>query len=519
MSEIIGLLKKGVTSQKKIYAKYCENYRGTELLTYKNFKRDSVELLELKKYVKTMQEDNYLTKTEINNIFKYLTNNLKYSKYSNVKKIVKILKEFKTEIKAKQDNLHDNEKNTYNSLVHISYHINLLRELVAKKISLNYRELDSVIKFENLMKEIINKNDICEANKSIGLIMDNLEILSYHDHKGRTFNDLIHDAILYAKLNDNKNLLEYYSEILKFIINIKCLKIDKDGLLDLFEIEADKIEYGSALNNKIFDLKFDSRTGRYLLTDEFIISVDNEDTKKIDDALSIETTPYGSYILGIHVTDVPSLGMYANEILNNGSGICASKMKASLEEFQKKNAITIFVEISKQGFILNYRALQTRIEVDRNLLYDDFAKILSEGDVKPGLSETVMNLTDLYNIVENEKLPKYPNINNIAKLLVKKYMLLYGCITSDIFNINKIPGIYLDGESNLYTLDKSKYDAGFTSFDSYSKSTSPLYDRSSLINQFLMQECVFKQMSSINKERLQYVLVPVVDDINKKKNS
>ena len=253
MSEIIGLLKKGVTSQKKIYAKYCENYRGTELLTYKNFKRDSVELLELKKYVKTMQEDNYLTKTEINNIFKYLTNNLKYSKYSNVKKIVKILKEFKTEIKVKQDNLRDNEKNTYNSLIQISYHINLLRELVAKKISLNYHELDNVIKFENLMKEIINKNDVCEANKSIGLIMDNLEILSHHDHKGRTFNDLIHDAILYARLNDNKKLLEYYNEILKFIINIKCLKIDKEGLFDLFEIEVDKIEYGSALNNKIFD--------------------------------------------------------------------------------------------------------------------------------------------------------------------------------------------------------------------------------------------------------------------------
>lgn len=516
MQSIVGLLKKGTLSQKKVYAKYLENQMG-EGLPYKSFKRESIELLELKKYVINMGEDDYLTKGEVNNIFRYLVNNLKYSKYSNIKNLVKVLREFREEILYKIDRLEENEKNTLNSLKHILFHIDLLKELIARKINLNYESLDKIIKFENLIKEIINKDKVNDANKVIALIIDNIEILNYHDHKGRTFNDLLYNAILNSKLNDHTELLKYYREILNFILNIKRLNLSEDMLLGLFELERPKIEYGNALNNKIFDLKYDEKTGRYLLTNEFIISIDNEDTKRYDDALSIETTPYGSYILGIHITDLPSLGIYVSEILNYEKNISPSKMKASLEEFQKKNALTIFVEISKEGFIVNYKLLKTRIEVDRNLIYDDFSKILSDKGSRPELTETVINLTSLYNVLENDKLPKNPNINSIAVAIVKKHMLLYGCIVGNIFAENKIPGLYLNEANNLYSLDKSNYNAGFETFDMYSRSTSPMYDNPSLLNQYLIHECVFKSMSLQNKERLCYVLAPIVDDINRKR--
>lgn len=516
MSEIIGLLKKGTSSQKKIYLKYIEN-RTSNVITYKAFKRENVELLELKKYVSKMREDNYLTKSEVNNIFKYLVNNLKYSKYSNVKNLVKIIKQFREEILYKMSDLNDYEKNTFNSLKHILFHIDLLRELIARKINVNYDSLDRTIKFENLIKEIINKDNIDYPNKAISLIIENIEILNHHDHKGRTFNHLLYDAILNSRINEHKKSLVYYKEILNFIVNIKSLNIDKNLLIDLFKLDSSTIEYGNALDNKIFDFKYDEKTGRYLLTDDFIVSIDNEGTKRYDDALSIEKTPYGSYILGIHITDLPSLGIYVNELLGYKNNINPNKMKASLEEFQKKNALSIFVEISRDGLIINYKLLKTRIEVDRNLLYDDFSKIITSDSSKNELTETSMNLISLYSVIKNEKLPKEPNINNIAELIVEKYMLLYGCIIGDMFAKKNIPGLYLNGENNLFSLDKTCYNAGFDNFDMYSRSTSPIYDNPSLLSQYLIHECILKTMSPRGKENLKCILKPIVDDMNKKR--
>lgn len=516
MSNIVGLLKKDNSSQKKIYAKYIENNTLNQI-TYKTFKRENIELLELKKYVNKMGEDDYLTKGEVNNIFRYLVNNLKYSKYSNIKSLVKILKKFREEILIKINGLNEYEKNTFNSLKHILFHIDLLKELIARKINLNYESLDKIIKFENLVKNIINKDNIENPNKAISLITQNIEILNYHDHKGRTFNNLLYDAILYAKINEHEKSLIYYRDILNFIVNIDSLNIDKKLLFDIFELDNSKIEYGSALDDKIFDLKYDDKTGRYLLTNEFIISIDNDDTKRFDDALSIEKTAYGSYILGIHITDLPSLGIYVNEILNSKCNINLNKMKASLEEFQKKNALSIFVEVSSEGIIINYRLLKTRIEVDRNLVYDDFSKIITSENSRPELTETAMNLMNLYSVIKNEKLPNKPNINNLAKLIVEKYMLLYGCIVGDIFAQKNIPGLYLNGENNLFSLDKSNYNAGFDNFDMYSRSTSPIYDNPSLLSQYLIHECVLKSMTTRGKENLKYILTPIVNEMNKKR--
>ena len=513
---VVDLLKKGNLTQKKLYTKYTENQVG-EILSYKTFKRENIELLEFKKYVNDMNEYNYLTKGEVNKIFKYLVNNLKYSKYSNIKKLVEIINEFRREILYKISVLNDYEKNTFNSLKHIFFHLDLLKDLIGKKNNISFELLDKIIKFEDLIKKIINKNNIDSPNKTIALIIENMDLLNYHDHKGRTFNDLLYAAILNAKINNHKKALKYYKEILKFIVNIKTLNIDKKSLSALFKSDDFNIEYGSALDNKILGLKYDKKIDRYLLTNEFIVSIDNKDTKRFDDALSIEQTPYYSYILGIHITDLPSLGIYVNEMLNYKCNITSSKMKASLVEFQKKNALSIFVEISNDGFIINYKLLKTKIEVDRNLLYDDFSKIITGESSRPELEETAMNLINLYSKLKNEKLPKKPNINNIAKVLVEKYMLLYGCIIGDMFANKNITGLYLNGKNNLFSLDKSNYDAGFDNFDIYSRSTSPIYDNPSLLNQYLIHKCILENMSEEENENLKKVLTPVVDNINKKR--
>ena len=517
MANIVDLLKKGVSSQKKIHNKYVENLLG-ESLPYKEFKRKNIELLEFKQYLENINYNNYLTKKEINNIFRYFNNNLKSKKYSDVKKILYIIDDITDNVKIKLNQYGDDEIIS-DSLNHILNHIKLLKELLAVRLNYDYKSLDMTIKFESLIKTIINKDNIKDVDKIIAIIFDNIELLNYHDHKYRTFSVLLYDAIINAKINNHEKLIAYYREIVNFIINIKSLNMDKEKIMSALDIKDYGIVDKSALEEKIANLHYDSRSDRYLLEDDFIISIDNSDTRKIDDALSIENTRYGSYILGIHITDVYSLGLFTNELLNiQRSSENINKIKASLEEFQKKNAISLFVEITNNGLIRDYKILKTRIEVNRNLLYGDVSNILSSSCTNQELSKTLINLVNLYNIVDNDKFPKYPNISNIPHLLVNKYMLLYGCIISEYFIENNIPGIYLEGNNrkNLYTLEKSNYETGFCDFDTYCKTTSPIYDNSSLLCQLVMHKCVFNESSNEEKQVLKYNLQPYVNALNRK---
>lgn len=518
MVNITDYLKKGDYSQKKIYSKYTENQIGNSL-SYKKFKRKNIELLEFKKYIEDMNNFDYLTKGEINNIFRYLSKNLKSSKYNDIKEIVTILKDIRKIILDKMKNLQENEKNICECLTYILSQIEILNDLIANKINLEYDSLNKTIAFENLIRKIISKENMDNIGYVFVLVYDNVELLNFHDHKNRSFSNLLCDAILNAKLNNHIELFNYYKEIVNFILNIKGLNLDAKKLLNALDINEVEVEYGHALDDKIFNLKFDSKTGRYLLKDDYIISIDSDGTNKIDDALSIEKTAYGSYILGIHISDVYSLGIFANEMLKDKNSIdCVNKVKASLDEYRKRNTISLFIEISKSGIPKDYRLLKTRLEVDKNLLNEDVAKILCDKQVKPELSETIRNLADLYNIVENNKFPKYPSVKNMGDLIIKKYMLLYGCIISTLFSKNNVPAIYLNGEDKMFSVEEKNYDAGFSEYNTYSKATAPIYDKVSLINQYILHHCIFESASSLEKIKLQYILTPIVDDLNKKRS-
>ena len=102
-------------------------------------------------------------------------------------------------------------------------------------------------------------------------------------------------------------------------------------------------------------------------------------------------------------------------------------------------------------------------------MYGDIPKIISEDNVCKELKETVIELAELHTIVDNNNFTPYPSIQNIGHSLVKKYMILYGCIVSECFIKCNIPGIFLcgDGRKNHYSTFADNYNSGFENYKSY----------------------------------------------------
>lgn len=96
-------------------------------------------------------------------------------------------------------------------------------------------------------------------------------------------------------------------------------------------------------------------------------------------------------------------------------------------------------------------------------------------------------------------------------------MILYGCIVSDCFVKSNIPGIFLcgDGKKNHYSTLADNYNSGFENYKSYSKSTSPIYDKSSLICQLLLHQYIFNIPNEESNEEIEKYVKKMVESLNK----
>ena len=306
------------------------------------------------------------------------------------------------------------------------------------------------------------------------------------------------------------------------------LNLNKNEFYNLLGINDISFDKG-VLKRKIESLTIDKYDNRVLLDNEYIITVDNEimldgnnniksnATSKIDDGLSVEKTNDGTFILGIHIADVYSLGNFKDATEFFKTGVNFNKQKASLSANKMKNAISLFVEIDRNGIIRDYKILKTKIKASKNLVYGDISKIISEDNVCKELKETVIELAELHTIVDNNNFTPYPSIQNIGHSLVKKYMILYGCIVSECFIKCNIPGIFLcgDGRKNHYSTFADNYNSGFENYKSYSKATSPIYDKSSLMCQLLLHQYIFNIPKEETMEEITTYVKKMVDSLNK----
>jgi ribonuclease R len=197
----------------------------------------------------------------------------------------------------------------------------------------------------------------------------------------------------------------------------------------------------------------DEISTRLDLRDELIITIDPEDAKDFDDAISLKKDKKGNWLLGVHVADVSyyvkqdsavdvearkrGTSVYLPgtvipmlpEVLSNG--IC------SLKEGEERLTKGVFFTYTPDGRLLRSEIRHSVINVKKRLTYHNATKILMESD--EGDTNPVTNL-----LFEASKL---------AKLLYKKRME-EGALELNLPEIN----IRVGEDGKIDTIEKVKRD-------------------------------------------------------------
>ncbi len=163
-------------------------------------------------------------------------------------------------------------------------------------------------------------------------------------------------------------------------------------------------------------------SGREDLRNKIIFTIDGDDSRDFDDAVSLEKNTDGNYLLGVHIADVTHYVKDASELDKEAkkratsvyfphkvipmlpkklsNGIC------SLNPDTDRLTLSVFMEIDSDGNIHNHRISETVIHSVARMTYNNVNKILA-GDTK---------LCDKYSSL----VPVLQEMNTLAKKLSEK---------------------------------------------------------------------------------------------------
>lgn len=137
------------------------------------------------------------------------------------------------------------------------------------------------------------------------------------------------------------------------------------------------------------------RQGREDLRDVQMVTIDGEDAKDLDDAVSLSKEG-GNFLLGVHIADVTNYvqenSALDREALKRGTSVyltdrvipmlphALSNGICSLNEGEDRLALSCIMRISPEGDMTDYRIVESVIRVDRRMSYTSVKKILEDKD-------------------------------------------------------------------------------------------------------------------------------------------
>lgn len=225
---------------------------------------------------------------------------------------------------------------------------------------------------------------------------------------------------------------------------------------------------------------------RELLFDKRIFTIDGEDAKDLDDAVSLEVLPNGNRLLGVHIADVShyvTLGSALNaEALHRGTSVYLvdqvipmlprqlSNGICSLNEDAIRLTLSCFMEMDETAKVVNYRFAKTAIKSVHRLSYTQVNNLLEEDGEAfkksyPDIVDDLLTMQKLAKDIggsrvfagsidfdlpeakilldENKKPVKIvPRVQRSAEKLIEEFMVVANNTVAGDFYKKDIPFIY-----------------------------------------------------------------------------
>ena len=178
------------------------------------------------------------------------------------------------------------------------------------------------------------------------------------------------------------------------IKNTFCLSFSQDAIDEL-----EKIPH---------EVREDDLKDRLDLRDKLIYTIDCDNTKDMDDAISIEINEKGNYVLGVHIADVSHYIKYGSALFKDAyqrgtsvymlnsvipmidkslsNGICS--LNPNVDRLTK----SCIMEIDQNGNIVDYQIVKSVINSKKKMKYSEVNKILEENKIIPSYEPFVENL-------------------------------------------------------------------------------------------------------------------------------
>ncbi|MDD2371369.1 MAG: ribonuclease R [Firmicutes bacterium] len=169
-----------------------------------------------------------------------------------------------------------------------------------------------------------------------------------------------------------------------------------------------------AATNAAHEVSSDEITSRRDLRDLLMVTIDGEDARDFDDAVSIEKTESG-YRLGVHIADVSHYVSVKDTIdqeaykratsiyfpdrvlpmlpVDLSNGIC------SLQQDKDRLAMTAMMEIDGKGKVVSYEIFPSVIKVNSRMTYTKVTKILKRNQADTNIEE-IKEYSDLFSFFD-----------------------------------------------------------------------------------------------------------------------
>jgi len=156
-------------------------------------------------------------------------------------------------------------------------------------------------------------------------------------------------------------------------------------------------------------------SSRLDLRDEIMVTIDGEDSKDLDDAVSLKILPDGKKELGVHIADVSHYvtekSILDKEALNRGTSVYfadrvipmlpkeLSNGICSLNAHTDRLAMSCIMTIDSKGDIVDYKIAETVINVNHRMTYTDVNLIINGDEAKQLLyfdvKDMLLNMKEL----------------------------------------------------------------------------------------------------------------------------